>query len=174
MQSRAADCDDIDGFWFAFQFGYFCLAVACRSFGYSILHKLWLAFIERFCCFLFALQLTHLWGSSDSQLWHKGTWNRLEFLCSGEVIGSTSIRNWCDLVIWYEVVIHPASRGGPPTPQVFWFSPCKDIEHASKFFLQCFLIAFLQHPRNLYIFGHKVGPKHRFLQCCFNLFFKTT
>ena len=68
--------------------------------------------------------------------------------------------------------IHPASRGGPPTPQVFWFSPCKDIEHASKQCLQCFVIVFLQHPRNLYIFGHKVGPKHRFLQCCFNLFFK--
>ena len=68
--------------------------------------------------------------------------------------------------------IHPASRGGPPTPQVFWFSPCKDVEHASKVFVQCFLIVFLQHPRNLYMFGHKVGPKHRFLQCCFNLFFK--
>ena len=70
--------------------------------------------------------------------------------------------------------IHPASRGGPPTPQVFWFSPCKDIEHASKQCLQCFLIVFLQHPRNLHIFGHKVDPKHRFLQCCFNLFFKKT
>ena len=55
--------------------------------------------------------------------------------------------------------IHPASRGGPPTPTVFWFGPCKDIEHTSTIFLQCFLIVFLQHPRNLYIFGHKVGPK---------------
>ena len=68
--------------------------------------------------------------------------------------------------------IHPASRGGPPTPPVFWFGPCKDIEHTSTIFLQCFLIVFLQHPRNLYIFGHKVGPKNRFLQCRFNLFFK--
>ena len=45
--------------------------------------------------------------------------------------------------VWYTVtcLIHPASRGGPPTPQVFWFSPCKDIEHASIFFaafLDCF------------------------------------
>ena len=77
-----------------------------------------------------------------------------------------------DQAFWLPVVIHPASRGGPPAPQVFWFSPCKDIEHASKVFVQCFLIVFLQRPRNLYIFGHKVGPKHRFLQCCFNLFFK--
>ena len=30
------------------------------------------------------------------------------------------------------LLIHPASRGGPPTPQVVWFSPCKDIEHASN------------------------------------------
>ena len=70
------------------------------------------------------------------------------------------------------IFIHPASRGGPPTPPVFWFGPCKDIEHTSTIFLKCFLIVFLQHPRNLYIFGHKVGPKNRFLQCCFNLFFK--
>ena len=69
-------------------------------------------------------------------------------------------------------IIHPASRGGPPAPPVFWFGPCKDIEHTSTNCLQCFLIVFLQHPRNLYIFGHKVGPKNRFLQCCFNLFFK--
>ena len=73
-------------------------------------------------------------------------------------------RNYC---------IHPASRGGPPTPPVFWFGPCKDIEHTSTNCLQYFLIVFLQHPCNLYIFGHKVGPKHRFLQCCFNLFFKS-
>ena len=38
--------------------------------------------------------------------------------------------------------------------------------------LWCFVIVFLQHPRNLFIFGHEVGPKHRFLQYCFNLFFK--
>ena len=41
-----------------------------------------------------------------------------------------------DLINRYSIIfydsIHPASRGGPPTPQVFWFSPCKDIEHASK------------------------------------------
>ena len=75
-------------------------------------------------------------------------------------------------IVCFSRDIHPASRGGPPTPQVFWFGPCKDIEHASTIFLQCFLIVFLQHPRNLYNFGHKVGPKHRFLQCCFNFFFK--
>ena len=89
---------------------------------------------------------------------HWQAWRNCK-LCSGDL---------------FAVAIHPASRGGPPTPQVFWFSPYKDIEHASKNCLQCFLIVFLQHPRNLYIyiFGHKVGPKHRFLQCCFNLFFK--
>ena len=38
-------------------------------------------------------------------------------------------------------------------------------------FLHCFFIVFLQEPRNLHMFRHKVGPKHRFLQCCFNLFF---
>ena len=69
--------------------------------------------------------------------------------------------------------IHPASRGGPPTPQVFWFSTCKDmLQKIVCSILWCFVIVFLQHPRNLYIFGHEVGPKHRFLQCCFNLFFK--
>ena len=69
--------------------------------------------------------------------------------------------------------IHPASRGGPPTPQVFWFSTCKDmLQKIVCSVLWCFLIVFLQHPRNLYIFGHEVGPKHRFLQCCFNIFFK--
>ena len=34
------------------------------------------------------------------------------------------------------------------------------------------MIGYLQYPRNLYIFGHEVGPKHRFLQCCFNFVFK--
>ena len=55
--------------------------------------------------------------------------------------------------------------GGPPTPQVFWFNPCKTIDHVSKDIFCCvFLIVFLQTPRNLYMFGHKVGSKHRFLQ----------
>ena len=66
----------------------------------------------------------------------------------------------------------PLRVGGRPHRKFFGSVLCKDIEHASKTCLQCFLIVFLQHPRNLYIFGHKVGPKHRFLQCCFNLFFK--
>ena len=82
-------------------------------------------------------------------------------------------KRFCDLFLvscLSLVNIHPASRGGPPTPQVFGVSPCKDIEHASKNCLQCFLIVFLQHPRNLDIFGQKVGPKHRFLQCCFQSF----
>ena len=42
----------------------------------------------------------------------------------------------------------------------------------NTYFLQCFLTVFLQNPRKWYMFGHRVGPKHRFLQCCFNLFFK--
>ena len=64
--------------------------------------------------------------------------------------------------------------GGPPTPQVFWLNPCKNIDHVLKgIFCNIFLIDFLQTPRNLYMFGHKVGSKHRFLRCCFNHFFKS-
>ena len=62
--------------------------------------------------------------------------------------------------------------GGRPHRKFFGSVLVKILNMHSKDFLQCFLIVFLQNPSNLYMFGHKVGPKHRFLQCCFNLFFK--
>ena len=39
-------------------------------------------------------------------------------------------------------------------------------------FLKSLFIIFLQKLHNLHMFGHKVGPKRRFLQCCFKVFFK--
>ena len=68
--------------------------------------------------------------------------------------------------------IYPASRGGPPTPQVFGSVLVKILNMLQKIVCSVFFIVFLQHRIYLNIFGKKVGPKHRFLQCCFNLFFK--
>ena len=70
------------------------------------------------------------------------------------------------------VIFTPLRVGGRPHRKFFGSVLVKILNMFQKMICSVFLIVFLQHPRNLYIFGHKVGPKHRFLQCCFNLFFK--
>ena len=80
----------------------------------------------------------------------------------------------CGVEPWSSQLFTPLRVGGRPHRKFFGSVLVKILNMLQTFFLQCFLIVFLQHPRNLYIFGHNVGPKHRFLQCCFNLFFKNS
>ena len=64
--------------------------------------------------------------------------------------------------------------GGRPHRKFFGSVLAKILKMLQKIFFAVFfwLFSFKNKPRNLYMFGHKVGPKHRFLQCCFNLLFK--
>ena len=78
------------------------------------------------------------------------------FICPRE--GHVLFGLKADLRFSSPLLFTPLRVGAPPTPQVFWFSPC-------------FFIVSFQKPLNLHMFGHKVGPKYRCLQCfqCSNM-----